>query len=66
MSKVLDAVLSARWIVVVILTLVFGYCQLMKIDIGSTFMTVYGMVVAWYFNRQDRKQEDLKDKDAEK
>ena len=56
MNKILDSVLSARWIIVVALTLAFIYCQVMKIEISNTFMTVYGMAIAFYFNRKDRTE----------
>lgn len=51
MNKVLDSVMSARWLIVVLLTLVFGYCTVVKIEINATFMTIYGMAIAYYFGK---------------
>jgi hypothetical protein len=55
MNKILDSICSARWIVVVLLTIVFGYCTLTKTEVDGTFMTIYGMAIAWYFGK-DRSE----------
>ena len=55
---VFDKVLSARWFIVVALTTAYVWCTVMSINIDDKFLTIYGMIVVFYFSRSDRKTEN--------
>jgi len=58
-SKVLNKILSVR--VLVTLQMTGTFCYLSAIDKISTeaFMAVFGSVIVFYFNREDREQKNV-------
>jgi hypothetical protein len=58
--KRLAALLSVKSIVTIILTCVFAW-QAVTGSISQDFMTVYAVVIAFYFGTQSQKAQDLMD-----
>ncbi|MBN3405748.1 hypothetical protein CF088_10700 [Clostridium botulinum] len=56
MDRVLRKVTSARWLIAVIMTIVFAILAI-KNTLNTEFITIYTMVVAFYFSK-DRKEQD--------
>ena len=56
-AKRLEALLSVKSIVTLTLTAVFSYLAL-KQQITQDFMTVYAVVIAFYFGTQSRKGQE--------
>ena len=61
--KRLSALLSVKSIVTIILTCVFAYMSVAG-NISQDFMTVYAVVIAFYFGTQSQKAQDLMDGDS--
>ena len=59
--KRLGALLSVKSIVTLVLTGVFAYMACTG-QISQDFMTVYAVVIAFYFGSQSQKIQDLVDK----
>ena len=55
--KRLAALLSVRSIVTIILTAVFAYMAVAS-KISQDFMTIYAVIVAFYFGTQSQKVQD--------
>ena len=55
--------LSVKSLVTLILTAVFAYMAVTN-QISQDFMTVYAVVIAFYFGTQSQKVQDLVDGDA--
>lgn len=61
LQKRLSNLLSVKSLVTIILTIVFSYMSFCgKID--KDFMTVYLMVISFYFGSQSQKLQDVLDK----
>ena len=58
--KRLAALLSVKSIVTIILTCVFAYMAVTG-RISQDFMTIYAVVIAFYFGTQSQKQQDVLD-----
>ena len=58
--KRLAALLSVKSIVTIILTCVFAYMAVTG-RISQDFMTIYAVVIAFYFGTQSQKQQDALD-----
>ncbi|ACO84636.1 hypothetical protein EXN00_19055 [Clostridium botulinum] len=56
MDRVLRKITSARWLIAVIMTIVFAILAI-KNTLNTEFITIYTMVVAFYFSK-DRKEQD--------
>lgn len=61
--KRLAALMSVKSIVTLILTAVFAW-QAVSGQISQDFMTVYAVVIAFYFGTQSQKAQDLMDGDG--
>ena len=53
MDRALRKITSARWLIAVIMTIVFAILSI-KNTINTEFITIYTMVIAFYFSK-DRK-----------
>lgn len=62
-SKRAANLLSVKSIVTVILTAVFAYMSV-RGQISHDFMTVYAVIIAFYFGTQSQKLQDAMDKDG--
>ena len=60
--KRIASLLSVKSIVTLILTCVFAYMAV-RVQISQDFMTVYAVVIAFYFGTQSQKAQDLMDGD---
>ncbi|ACQ51544.1 membrane protein [Clostridium botulinum] len=56
MDRVLNKITSARWLIAVIMTIVFAILAIRN-TLNTEFITIYTMVVAFYFSK-DRKEQD--------
>lgn len=61
--KRIASLLSVKSIVTLILTCVFAYMAV-RGQISQDFMTVYAVVIAFYFGTQSQKAQDLMDGDS--
>ena len=59
-AKRLAALLSVKSIVTIILTCVFAYMAVAG-KISQDFMTIYAVIIAFYFGTQRQKQQDALD-----
>lgn len=59
--KRLAALMSVKSIVTLILTLVFA-CMAVTGQISQDFMTIYAVIIAFYFGTQSQKNQDALDK----
>ena len=60
MKKRLANLLSVKSITTLVLTVVFAYMSVAG-KISQDFMTVYAVVIAFYFGTQSQKQQDALD-----
>jgi hypothetical protein len=51
MERILRKVTSARWLIAVILTIVFAILSV-KNTLNTEFITIYTMVIAFYFSKE--------------
>ncbi|HID0817780.1 TPA: hypothetical protein ACXNW8_003497 [Clostridium botulinum] len=56
MDRILNKIMSARWLIAVIMTIVFAILAIRN-TLNTEFITIYTMVVAFYFSK-DRKEQD--------
>ncbi|NFO72183.1 hypothetical protein FDC51_18915 [Clostridium botulinum] len=56
MDRVLKKITSARWLIAVIMTIVFAILAIRN-TLNTEFITIYTMVIAFYFSK-DRKEVD--------
>ena len=59
-KKRLANLLSVKSLVTLVLTAVFAYLAV-EVKIARDFMTVYAVVIAFYFGTQSQKQQDAMD-----
>lgn len=59
--KRLAALMSVKSIVTLILTLVFA-CMAVTGQISQDFMTIYAVIIAFYFGTQSQKGQDVAEK----
>ena len=62
MKKRLANLLSVKSLVTLVLTVVFAYMAVAE-TISQDFMTVYAVVIAFYFGTQSQKMQDVVDGD---
>lgn len=62
MKKRLANLLSVKSLVTLVLTVVFAYMAVTE-TISQDFMTVYAVVIAFYFGTQSQKVQDVVDGD---
>ena len=62
MKKRLANLLSVKSLVTLVLTVVFAYMAVTE-KISQDFMTVYAVVIAFYFGTQSQKMQDVVDGD---
>lgn len=61
MKERLSKLLTVKSIVTIILTLVFSYLSIIKVIPYDTFMTVFSVIIAFYFGTQyEKNNTDLK------
>ena len=58
MEKRLANLLSVKSLVTLVLTVVFAYMAVAE-NISQDFMTVYAVVIAFYFGTQSQKMQDV-------
>lgn len=63
--KRLAALLSVKSIVTIVLTAVFAYLSIVGVVSGTDFLTVFLMVVSFYFGTQSQKVQDAISQAAE-
>lgn len=56
MKERLSKLLTVKSIVTILITLVFCYLSIIKVIPYDTFMTVFSVVIAFYFGTQYEKQ----------
>lgn len=56
--KRLSALLSVKSIVTVVLTAVFSYLSIVGTISGTDFLTIFLMVISFYFGTQSQKLQD--------
>ena len=61
MKERLIKLLSVKSIVTIILTLVFAYLSIVGVITGQDFMTVFTIVIAFYYGTQAEKKAESKD-----
>ncbi|NFL55697.1 hypothetical protein FDB79_08850 [Clostridium botulinum] len=54
MDRALRKITSARWLIVVMMTIVFAILAIRN-TLNTEFITIYTMVIAFYFSK-DRKE----------
>lgn len=59
--KRLSALLSVKSIVTVVLTAVFAYLSIVGTISGTDFLTIFLMVISFYFGSQSQKLQDVLD-----
>lgn len=61
MKERLTKLLEVKSIVTIILTLVFAYLSVVGVVTAQDFMTVFAVVIAFYFGTQAQKNVEKKD-----
>lgn len=61
LKKRLANLVSVKSLVTIVLTFVFAYMA-MKGQISQDFMTIYAVIIAFYFGTQSQKVQDAVDK----
>lgn len=54
MDRILKKITSARWLIAVMMTIVFAILAIRNM-LNTEFITIYTMVIAFYFSK-DRKE----------
>ena len=60
-DKILDRLVSVKSIVTALLTGVFGYLAVTGGIAGTEFLTVFTVVISFYFGTQAQKREESRD-----
>lgn len=60
----LNNLLCVKSIVTIVLTVVFAHLSLAERISNQDFLTVFSVIVAFYFGIQNEKQEELPEKEA--
>ena len=60
MKKRLANLLSVKSLVTLVLTVVFAYMAVTE-TISQDFMTIYAVIIAFYFGTQSQKMQDVVD-----
>lgn len=65
MLKKIAKLIDVKSIVTFVLTGVFAYLSIIGVISGEQFLTIFTMVVSFYFGTQVAKKEDRKDEEKE-
>lgn len=65
MKEKLAKLIDVKSIVTLTLTAVFSYLAITKVISGEQFLTVFTVIIAFYFGTQVQKQADLSNTDKE-
>ena len=57
-QKVIDRLVSVKSIVTLTLTAVFSYLAIQHVISGEQFLTIFTMIVSFYFGTQAKKEGD--------
>lgn len=57
MKENLAKLINVKSIVTIILTIVFSYLAVVQVITGSEFLTIFVMVIGFYFGTQSKKVE---------
>ena len=57
MKENLAKLINVKSIVTIILTIVFSYLAVVQVVTGSEFLTIFVMVIGFYFGTQSKKVE---------
>lgn len=63
LKKRLANLVSVKSIVTIVLTVVFAYMAIME-HISQDFMTIYAVIIAFYFGTQSQKMQDAIDENG--
>ncbi|NFH88621.1 hypothetical protein FDA33_00035 [Clostridium botulinum] len=55
MDRLLNKITSARWLIAVIMTIVFAVLAFTN-RLSTEFITIYTMVIAFYFSKEREKE----------
>lgn len=66
LKRLIDKVLSARWILTIIAGVVFAYCAVTKQLEAATITVILTMIFKDYFSRGDRNGTDRKSEGSDK
>lgn len=58
MKDRLERLLTVKSIVTIILTLVFAYLSIAKVISGEMFLTIFTVVISFYFGTQTAKEKE--------
>ncbi|AWZ48467.1 hypothetical protein C3495_06390 [Clostridiaceae bacterium 14S0207] len=56
MERILRKITSARWLIAVIMTIVFAILSITN-KLSTEFITIYTMIIAFYFSKDREKQD---------
>ena len=56
MERILRKITSARWLIAVIMTIVFAILSITN-KLSTEFITIYTMIIAFYFSKDRKGQE---------
>lgn len=56
MDRLLNKITSARWLIAIILTIAFVVLAITN-KLTAEFITIYTMVMTWYFNKERQTKE---------
>ena len=65
MKEKLSNLINIKSIVTVILTVVFAYLAIIKVISGQEFLTIFTVVIAFYFGTQFAKNEQIASRNVE-
>ena len=57
-QKVIDRLISVKSIVTLMLTAVFSYLAIQRVISGEQFLTIFTMIISFYFGTQAKKEGD--------
>ena len=61
LEKVINRLVCVKSIVTILLTVVFGVLSLTNVISGDQFLTIFTMVIGFYFGTQKEKQDKPKE-----
>lgn len=61
LNKIVNRLVCVKSIVTLLLTIVFGVLSLNGVISGDQFLTIFTMIIGFYFGTQKEKQDNPKD-----
>lgn len=61
LNKIVNRLVCVKSIVTLLLTIVFGVLSLNGVISGEQFLTIFTMIIGFYFGTQKEKQDNPKD-----